>query len=170
MTKRYSIRSNDKTEQKSTNRALKIEMMHKAGLPESQAINQFKTQDDAQRWLDHKRWSKTHKVMSLPVPATGLPTDGGMMCFFDSARGVHIPRDFINSIDPDYWQPINDDDRNDLSNFENDHYWDTWQTILDTQFVTDEKGNKWQLYQDGDLFLVCFDLLTDEEREAHFNE
>jgi hypothetical protein len=35
-----------------------------------------------------------------------------------------------------------------------EHYWDIWTDVLDNTTLTDSDGQKWQLYQDGDLWLV----------------
>lgn len=46
---------------------------------------------------------------------------------------------------------------------EADGYWDAWETVLSTaQYV--EGLHVWRLYQDGDLWAICYDLMTDEEK------
>ena len=41
---------------------------------------------------------------------------------------------------------------------------------MDNAFFIDKNGNKWFLYQDGDLFAVCNELLTDEEYAEFYGE
>jgi hypothetical protein len=36
--------------------------------------------------------------------------------------------------------------------------------MLDNATYTDEDKNTWHLYHDGDLFAICYDLLTDEDK------
>jgi hypothetical protein len=52
-----------------------------------------------------------------------------------------------------------------------DHEWyyDAWDSILTRASFTRD-GNTWALWQDGDLFLVCDDLLSDDEYREFFGE
>jgi len=52
---------------------------------------------------------------------------------------------------------------------ENEWYWEAWENICRDAFVT-IKDNKYRLYQDGDLFGICEEILTDDEYEAFFGE
>lgn len=47
-------------------------------------------------------------------------------------------------------------------------YWDTWITVLSDAEYTDSAGKKWRLFQDGDVFAYCDELLTDEQRGELF--
>lgn len=80
------------------------------------------------------------------------------------ARGIYIPRDFVDSfnvddwgLDPDSWavQTCSDPDA--------EGYWDAWTQILDRAEYRHD-GNVWRLYQDGDLWAICYELMTDEEK------
>jgi hypothetical protein len=51
-----------------------------------------------------------------------------------------------------------------------DGYWETWQNILDNACFVDPKGFRWQLYQDGNLFAYCWELMSRKEKEDLFNE
>lgn len=85
----------------------------------------------------------------------------------NDARGVYIPRDFVEgfdvtkwNLDPDSWAVqtclAGPDD--------NDNYWDAWAEILSlAQYERD--GKYWDLHQDGDLFAYCLELMTDEEKQ-----
>ena len=84
------------------------------------------------------------------------------------ARGVYIPANFVDGfdvtqwgLDPDSWAVKTCEGNNPCD----EHYWDAWMEILDkAEYHKD--GNVWRLYQDGDLFAICYELMTDEEREG----
>ena len=108
--------------------------------------------------------------MTTPTIAKFDNGDSGLIHFIDSNRGVYIPQAFMEMIDPQYWQPITDDDKKILlaGPYANDNsaYWDVWHEFTcGGQYVTDQDGNKWYLHQDDDLFLMCIDKMTDEEKE-----
>lgn len=74
--------------------------------------------------------------------------------FLDSARGVYIPRDFAEIIDPQDWTGIDPQDLQTLkSGPDSEFYWDAWQSVLDYA----ESKDGWTLHQDGDLWLVQLD-------------
>lgn len=77
------------------------------------------------------------------------------------ARGIYIPRDFTQICDLKAWH-IKGVKRA-LSKPENENYWDTWQHVLDNAYFTKD-GYTWRLYQDGDLFAICDELMTDNEK------
>lgn len=89
----------------------------------------------------------------------------GIIHFLSDARGIYIPRDWMQSIDPDYWLPVSDEDKLILSDPDHEYYWDTWHDIEQSQYTMDTNGNRWTLYQDGDLWLICPELMTLEECE-----
>ena len=81
-------------------------------------------------------------------------------------RGIYIPQKFYCVFNLSYWN-INSDTVegiDDLSSPENDFYWDTWEIVLNNAFFIDKDGHKWTLYQDVDLWAICDDLMTDEEK------
>lgn len=87
------------------------------------------------------------------------------------ARGVYIPRDFVtdsyNEVAVDHckaWQ-INPEDAEILaSGPDHEYYWETWDDVLSNAHYVDEEGNKYFLNQDGDLWALCYDRMTDEEK------
>ena len=93
----------------------------------------------------------------------------------DSARGVYIPQNFCSDFDLTKWQGIakidvetilsKDDDDNLLSPYDIEGYWDAWESILNSARYI-ESGNIWYLHQDGDLFAMCYDLMSNEERQG----
>ena len=86
-------------------------------------------------------------------------------------RGVYIPRDFVtddyNELAVDHctaWG-INQEDAEILaSGPDHEYYWETWDDVLSNARYVDEEGNKYFLSQDGDLWALCYDRMTDEEK------
>jgi hypothetical protein len=87
----------------------------------------------------------------------------------DGASGVYIPRDFAEGytmsrwgLDPESWEV-----KTCLEGPEAEGYWDAWVEILERAEFHDN-GNVWRLHQDGDLWAICEELMTDYERENFF--
>ena len=104
------------------------------------------------------------------TPKNSLPA---VCLLVDSAHGVYVPRSFCTNFDLTKWAGIDQADvdiilsenaEGDLlSPYEIEAYWDAWQEILDSATFT-ENGNVWRLNQDGDLWALCYELMTNEER------
>ena len=84
------------------------------------------------------------------------------------ARGVYIPANFVDEfdvtqwgLDPESWAVQTLANEGECS----EHYWDAWIEILDKAEYRKD-GNVWRLYQDGDLFALCHELMTDEEKQG----
>lgn len=92
-----------------------------------------------------------------------------VMLLLDNARGIYIPRDFVTRFDLTKFSGIDEHDAADCSDPLNESYWDAWTAILDQATFT-ENGATYHLYQDGDLFAYCEELMTDEEHENLFGE
>ena len=97
-----------------------------------------------------------------------------IILILSDARGIYIPRDFLtdsdNEIDVDHcaaWGLTSDNFQHWMLATEPDSegYWDAWQWVLDNAKFTDDKGNVYRLHQDGDLWGICFEQMTDEEKE-----
>lgn len=84
------------------------------------------------------------------------------------ARGHYIPRDFVEcfnledwGIDPESWAA-----QTCAAGCEAecvDWYWEAWDEILrKAEYKSGEYV--WRLYQDGDLWALCDELMTDEEK------
>jgi hypothetical protein len=69
------------------------------------------------------------------------------------ARGIYIPRDFLDCYS---WEGITEENKKDLSSPENEFYWDVWETVLNNAFFMDASGKKWELWQNGDLFAIHY--------------
>lgn len=90
---------------------------------------------------------------------------GGVQLLLSDSHGIYIPKLFLESfLSFKTWGLLKSDFKN-LRNPENKSYWDTWDTCLNDAKHTDKDGNVWQLWQDGDLWAVCYELMTDEEKQ-----
>jgi hypothetical protein len=96
-----------------------------------------------------------------------------IVLILDSARGALIPRDFVtddhgnvNTSHCIKWN-IHPDDALILAlgdDPNNPFYWDTWDTVLNNAFFM-HGGKKYTLHHDGDLWGICFDHMTDTEKQ-----
>lgn len=87
----------------------------------------------------------------------------------DSSRGQYIPRDFVKSFDLEKFQCIDQQAIEDCQNPENEYYWESWQNILDrAKYIED--GRTFTLHQDDNLWLLCIDELSEDERINFFGE
>jgi hypothetical protein len=107
----------------------------------------------------------------------------------DSANGVYVPQVFVERAFPNgmaegsEWKGVSDydiqtvlrgpviareDDDNGVVEV-NDGYWDAWTAILDNAY-RELSGIRWTLHQDGDLFAVALDIMSDAEYENLFGE
>ena len=83
----------------------------------------------------------------------------------DGHRGIYIPRVFVQSFDLNAWNvDLSDDDLQEMQSPESEAYWEIWDTILNNAKYTDGE-NTWMLYQDSDLWAVCPELMTKEEKK-----
>lgn len=93
----------------------------------------------------------------------------GIEILLSDNRGVYIPRDFADF--GGNWDGVTAEDI-EILQAGPDHadYWEAWSAIERDASYTDEKGNVWRLYQDGDLFAYCEALMTDEEYYNFFGD
>lgn len=87
----------------------------------------------------------------------------------DSKHGQYIPQ-VAAEILAERWSISTEDKEILLSGPDHDLYWDTWYHVESTATFTDEQGNTWSLYQDGDLFAVCEAIMTEQEKADLFGE
>ena len=87
----------------------------------------------------------------------------GVQLLLSDARGVYIPRDFAKNFNLEKWH-VDNKYIHLLSSPDNEWYWDYWDVVCSNAYFVDEYNNKWRLWQDGDLWAVCYELLTDEEK------
>jgi len=110
----------------------------------------------------------------LPEFPVSINAEGKTMdsieCYSDNARGIYIPQHFAETFNTG-WSNIDQEDISILKQGpDHELYWDAWTEVLDNaKFEKD--GNTWILYQDGDLWCVCLNLMTAEEKDNFgFNE
>ena len=78
------------------------------------------------------------------------------------ARGIYIPRDFVQGIDLTRWEGISESDIEILQNPDDEFYWEAWDSVLqNAKFIADD-GRVFSLWQDGNLFAICYEEMTDE--------
>ena len=92
-----------------------------------------------------------------PLPSVAL--------LLSDARGIYIPRDFVTDFDLTMWEGISQKDAEICADPEHEWYWDAWASILDTATFTDPDGRKFILHQDGDLWALCLEEMTEEEKK-----
>ena len=85
-------------------------------------------------------------------------------------RGIKIPQDFYNNFDLEKWHIKKSYFLNNLNSAHSENYWSAWEEVLNNAYYLDGKGNKFVLYQDGALFGICYELMTDSERLEFFGE
>lgn len=94
----------------------------------------------------------------------------GLILFSDSSRGVYIPEHFAESVKREYVKGVTNEDLDFFINEEPysvDHFWDNWENILNN-LTLEIDGYKYSLWHDGDLWLYCEDLMTENEKENFF--
>lgn len=90
--------------------------------------------------------------------------DPAVILFCSDASGIYIPQRFAEEIKKEYLFNVSDEDLNDLSDPDNEYYWDTWDRVTNNALVKNSQGDDYILWQDGDLWMLCLDRMTDEER------
>jgi hypothetical protein len=91
--------------------------------------------------------------------------ESAVILLFDSARGVYIPRDFANEIKRECVTGIDAETFATLeAGPDHESYWDAWSDVLDRATLT-IGGSEYTLQQDGDLWALCVERMTDEEKQ-----
>jgi hypothetical protein len=84
----------------------------------------------------------------------------------NSACGIYVPQRFAAEINQQFLEGVSQDDLNELADPENEYYWDTWEKVLNNAKVVDNSTNQtYTLWQNGDLWLLDWDNMTEEEKE-----
>ena len=95
-----------------------------------------------------------------------------VMLLISDVYGTNIPLQFIHnfSIVPDFtgeyeWEGVSQENIDGIRlGLNSEAYWEHWDSILSNATYTKE-GHTWRLYQDGDLWAYCNELMTDEEKK-----
>jgi len=94
----------------------------------------------------------------------------GIEVLLSDRNGVYIPQIFAENF-ASGWEAMSEWDLGVLkSGPEHESYWDVWSWCTDNLIHTDKSGNKWRLYQDGDLFAICEEIMSEEEYLNFFGE
>lgn len=74
---------------------------------------------------------------------------------FDGASGIYIPQRFAEEIDLSKLGGVSQSDL-DILRQGPDHseYWDAWADTLDNAVLTDSNGQRFYLWQDGDVWAI----------------
>ena len=84
--------------------------------------------------------------------------------------GMKVPQKFIENFEPKDWDVSEEDAEYISKGPDGDCYWDVWDAVMSMAEHIDKDGNVWRLYQDGDLFAYCDELMTNEEYKNLFGE
>ena len=93
-----------------------------------------------------------------------------VVLILSDARGIYIPRDFVCDIYNEVAWPhcqawgIRPADAEILANPEHAHYWDVWDDVMGYARYQHADGRVFILYQDGDLWGLCYEGMTAEEK------
>lgn len=91
----------------------------------------------------------------------------GVQLLLSDARGIYIPANFVECFNMQQWH-IDEKYTERLSSPDNDFYWDNWDVVLNNGYFIDDDGNVWHLWQDGNLWAICHELMSDEEKQNLF--
>lgn len=97
-----------------------------------------------------------------------------VILILSDARGMAIPRDFLiddfgniaedhctawglTAENKDWWEGAADPSL--------DCYWESWDWILANAKYTTSEGDIYRLHQDGDLWGICYEKMTEEEKK-----
>ena len=89
-------------------------------------------------------------------------------CIVDGTNGVFVPMVFAQTVNRALLSGVTAETLDYLaqnSSVEDDGFWDAWDSVLNNARIT-HNGKIYHLHQDGDLFIIDWDNLTDDESEA----
>ena len=91
-------------------------------------------------------------------------------CLIDSSHGVYVPQAFIRAHAPADWGIEAGHVKTLLVGPDHPDYWETWDDVRLYARYTAEDGRTFTLHEDGDLYAVAIDAMTDSERCEFFGE
>ena len=92
-----------------------------------------------------------------------------MLLWLSDARGVYIPQNFAESFSDraKHVSGVSDEDWAILeAGPDHELYWDTWSDVERDAIVTDDKGVKYTVYQDGDCWLIPEGMEWNDETDS----
>lgn len=88
----------------------------------------------------------------------------GVEIIVSSHHGQYVPQVF--ALEYQNWKNISNEDMDILvQGPDHEWYYETWFNVMNEASFTDTNGNKWVLYEDGDLFAICEELMTEQEKQ-----
>jgi hypothetical protein len=87
-----------------------------------------------------------------------------MILFCNASSGKYIPQRFVSEISPQFLTGVSQDEINELADPDSEYYWETWENILNNAKVK-INDDTYTLMHDGDLWLICYERMTEEEKE-----
>lgn len=95
----------------------------------------------------------------------------GVELLFLDNRGVYIPQNFAEEMKLGLIKGVSKQDWKDLEKGPDyEWYWETWDRVLNNAYYEDDNGNIWRFWQDGDVWMYCEELMTEEEKINLFGE
>lgn len=91
-------------------------------------------------------------------------------CLVNGAHGIYAPQAFIDLYDAAAWGITPADAEILRAGPDADWYWEAWDHVLGTAYYLADDGRRFTLWQDGDLFAIAYDALTDDEYREFFGE
>jgi hypothetical protein len=97
-----------------------------------------------------------------------------VLLILSDSRGIYIPRDFVcdnyNEIAAEHCAAWGLTDENvewwqDAADPGSEYYLESWDWILNNAKFTAENGDVYLLHHDCDLWGICYEKMTNEERE-----
>ena len=89
-------------------------------------------------------------------------------CIVDGTNGVFVPMVFAQTVNRALLSGVDAETLDYLAkeeSVEDVDFWDAWDSVLNNARIT-HNGKIYHLHQDGDLFAIDWDNLTEEESEA----
>lgn len=94
----------------------------------------------------------------------------GIQILVSDTHGIGVPQQFIRCCCAVEWHVEPRDAAVLSAGPEHEDYWEVWNEVLDSAYYEHPDGYRYTLHQDGDLFAVCGDLMTNEEYENLYGE
>ena len=91
-------------------------------------------------------------------------------CLVNGAHGIYVPQAFVEAYTHNVWGIADADAEILRAGPDHELYWETWDSVLQSARYTSDDGRIYSLYQDGDLFAIAYDALTDDEYRDFFGE
>ena len=89
-------------------------------------------------------------------------------CIVDSRHGVFVPMVFAQTVNRALLSGVDAETLDYLAkeeSVEDVDFWDVWDSVLNNARIA-HNGKIYHLHQDGDLFIIDWDNLTEDESEA----